>query len=566
MDADVQLQASKHKKINYKIISLMAFILIMLVVTAQFTYTILKREGIYKGVYIENINIGDMTTGEAENVLNSAFQDKIGSLDVTLKSKSSSQVIKYSDLNLSYDIKGAVDEAYSVGRTGNIFKRLHDIYKAGKNGTQFSLPISYDREKLDEAIGSYYNKTFVSVKQFDLAIQSDSVTIKSGHHGESIDKALLLKEIDALLQKGEEKTIEVPVIITQPDKINVDELYSQITAEPKDAVATVENNTVKVASHVMGRKIDKSVLAGIAAQLESTENTEQVLPVTLQLPEITTDIANKAIFRDTLATYSTRFSTSNENSRNRGENIKLVVSKIAGKILSPGEVFSFNQTVGPRNEEGGFKAAHVYVSGKVVDGIGGGICQASSTLYNAVLYSDLDVVERRNHMFTVGYVPKGNDATVSYGSTDFRFKNSTRWPLKIDAKVTKDNNVIFTLIGTNETPGKEIVISPKIVKTIDFKTKYVDDPTLPAGTTKVSQEGMTGYVVDSYKITKQDGKIVSQKKLYTSTYKALEKIVLRGTKKADGTTAPPSVTQTPPSETQTGVDDADNPPASPSES
>lgn len=528
MEANVPLQAEKHKKINYIIISLLTFILIMCVVIAQLIYTVLQKDGIYNGVYIEDINVSNMSVIEAKEALTSAFQDKIGSLSVTLRTNSASMVIDFSDLDMSYDIDGAIDKAYSVGRTGNIIQRLFDIYKTARNGIHCTLPVTYDNDKLDEAINSFYDKTFLSVKQFDLSILKDKVTIRSGHHGENIDKENLKKEIENSINQAEEKIIEVPVIITQPNKIDIDELYNRIVSEPVNAAVTVEDNEVKIAPHEKGRQIDRKVLSELVSQLEGTEGKELVLPVTFVEPEITKEYAEKVVFRDELSTASTWFSTSNENNRNRGENIKLASEKISGKILGPGEVFSFNEVVGPRTAEGGYKAAHTYVGNKVIDDIGGGICQVSSTLYNAVLFADLEVVARTNHIFTVGYVPKGSDAAVNYNTLDFQFKNSTRWPIKIEAKIINNNTIKFTLIGTNETPGKEIIISPKIIKTMDYTVRYVNDPTLPAGTTKIKQEGMTGYVVDTYKIVKQDGKIVSQKKIHTSTYKPLEQIVLKG--------------------------------------
>jgi hypothetical protein len=208
---------------------------------------------------------------------------------------------------------------------------------------------------------------------------------------------------------------------------------------------------------------------------------------------------------------------------------------INGKILLPGEVFSFNDTVGPRSEDGGYKTAHTYVAGKVIDGIGGGICQVSSTLYNAVLNADLEVVERRNHMFTVGYVPYGQDATVSYGTTDFRFKNSTSWPIKLNATVTKNNYIIFTFLGTNENPDKKVIMTQKIIKNIPFEIKYIDDPTLPAGKTIVKQEGKQGLIVETYKTIKDGTKVISQTKIHTSKYSPLTEEVRRGPGAATGT-------------------------------
>jgi vancomycin resistance protein YoaR len=256
--------------------------------------------------------------------------------------------------------------------------------------------------------------------------------------------------------------------------------------------------------------------------------------VTFTKPNITSDVAASLLFRDTLGSAYTYFSTGTQNGKNRGFNMGLAADKINNLILAPGQEFSYNEVVGPRDLEHGFKLAHVYSAGKIIDGVGGGICQVSSTMYNAVLKADLQVKERRNHSFTVGYVPLGQDATAYYGGTDFRFVNSTNWPLKLIAKIS-GNKVSFSILGTNEDPGKAVIISNKILKETPFEVKYTDDPTLSAGVTKEQQEGMKGYVVETYKTIKVDGKVISQTKLHTSTYKAYAQIVLRGTKPVSST-------------------------------
>ncbi|NTV89136.1 MAG: vanomycin resistance protein VanB, partial [Clostridiales bacterium] len=345
---------------------------------------------------------------------------------------------------------------------------------------------------------------------------------------------------------------------------NVDGLYSEISREPVNSSFSLVNGEVVITPHVMGVYVDKALLASAAAELVKTEDSETVVPVSTTQPAITFEMAKEKLFSDTLATYRTHFSTSTVNDQNRSENIKLAVAKIDGKILLPGEEFSFNDTVGPRSEDGGYKTAHTYVAGKVVDGIGGGICQVSSTLYNAVLKADLSVVERRNHMFTVGYVPYGQDATVSFGTTDFRFKNSTNWPLKLSASVSKNNYVSFTFTGTNETPGKKVIMTQQILKKIPFKTKYIDDPTLASGKTSVKQEGKEGLVVDVFKTVKVGNTVISQGKLYTNSYNPITEEIRKGTKAVAASEASTAATPAPVAEPAASVPASPAPAAQPS--
>lgn len=557
MQPELQQGTGKPGKKNIIVISLIVFSLLMLAVSAQLIYMTLKYDRVYKGVYINGMDAGGMTQAELSSTLKTRFQDKIKDLEITLDSGRIVKKTGYTDLNVAYGMDNAVSDAFSLGRTGNMFERLYAIFNAGIKGDNIVMPLSYDKVKLDRFVSDFYENTLIAVKDAEILVQNDKVTVRSGHHGENVDKISLSSTIEDMIKNCRGGTVKAEIKITAPNELDVDGLFAQLNRQPVNAFFKVIDGNTSIEPHKTGMKIEKSTLESIAEYLKKNENTEKILPVEIVQPEITTEKANSMVFKDQIAYMSTHFSTSNENDKNRGENIKLAVSKINGKILLPGDVFSFNDVVGPRSEEGGYKIAHTYVAGKVVNGIGGGICQVSSTLYGAVLKSDLEVVERRNHMFTVGYVPYGQDATVSYGTTDFRFKNSTSWPIKIEAGVTQNNNVFFSFVGTNETPGKKVIITQDIVKTIPFTTKYIDDPNMPEGKTSVRQEGKDGYIVDTFKTIKADGKVISETKLHTSKYQPLVKEILRGTKKPDATGTTPAATPTP----TPGIDDADNPPA-----
>lgn len=565
MQPDLQKDTGKHGKKNIIIISLILFSLLMLATSAQLMYMVLKNDRVYKGIYINNLSVGGMTRDDLTEALRNQFQDRIKDLEITLKTDRVEEKTGYKDLNVSYGMDTAANDAFALGRKGNMFERLYEIINAGLKGVNIEMSISYDREKLVGFISVFHKKTLVELKESEMSIQDDKITIYSGHHGEKIDESILVTAVDEMIKEGRGGSVKAEIFVTSPAKLNVEDLFTRLNREPVNCLFKVEDGKIAIEPHITGMKIEKTTLAAIASELETNESTGKILPVEYIQPEITIEKANALLFKDQLAYMSTRFSTSNENDRNRGENIKLAVAKINGKILVPGELFSFNETVGPRTEAGGYKTAHTYSGGKVVDGIGGGICQVSSTLYGAVLKSDLEVIERRNHMFTVGYVPYGQDATVSYGTTDFRFINSTNWPVKIEAGVIKDNNVYFSFIGTNELPERKVILTQEILKKIPFLVKQIDDPSMLEGKTYVKQEGKEGYVVNTFKSIEVDGKVISRVKLHTSTYKPLTEETLKGIKKPDATETTPAAIPTPsPSPTPTpqiGIDDADNPPA-----
>jgi vancomycin resistance protein YoaR len=542
MDTHVQKEGTKPSPKKILVISLIVFILIMLAVTGQATYAVLGSEKIYNGVQVNGLTAGSLTRQELGDLLKSNYADKLKTYTLKLNYKNLAEEYKSDDIDAVFDIDGAVAKAYEVGRTGNIPQKLISIIETARTGISIELPVIYDQKKVEALVNAIYDKTLIKVKEADLLIQEDRVTIRSGYHGESIDKNKVLQQIENNICMLGSDPVAVDAVITPPSAIDVDDYVKKINREPVDAVARIENNSVVIVPHVIGRNIEKSSLVSIASELEKSENTEKILPVVFIQPKTTTEDVNAKLFKDTLYTMNTQFRTDTVNNVNRGENIRIAVSKINGLMLAPGEEFSFNKIVGPRTEAGGYKIAHVYSGGKVIDDGGGGICQVSTTLYNSVLYSNLDVTERNDHQFTVSYVPFGQDAAVSYGGPDFKFRNSTSWPIRIDGRVTKENRIYFTLMGTDENLGRKIEIVHETVKTTDFVKKYIDDPTLEEGKTKVKQNGMKGYVINTYKIIKQDGKITSKTKIYTSTYRPLDEEILKGTKKAPvpaGTAATP---------------------------
>src|SRR5205823_2528692 len=162
-----------------------------------------------------------------------------------------------------------------------------------------------------------------------------------------------------------------------------------------------------------------------------------------------------------LAAYSTSMGGS---SRNRRHNIQVACQAIDGTVLMPGEVFSYNDTVGPRSERAGFRTAPVIIHGELVPGTGGGICQVSSTLYNVALLGGLKIVRRSHHQFPVHYVPPGRDATVAYGSLDLRFANSLPRPVALDVK-TAGSRVVIHLYGCAESKRDVQLVSSHVTRT-----------------------------------------------------------------------------------------------------
>ena len=317
--------------------------------------------------------------------------------------------------------------------------------------------------------------------------------------------------------------IEIPVEYKEPEPINLQKIHEEIYKEPQDAY--VQKNPTVVHPEVNG--IDFKISVEEAEELLKEDKEEYTIPLKITKPKKTINNLGEEAFPDLLATFSTRFDGSNYN---RNTNIKLAAKKVNGTVILPGEKFSFNTIVGSRTIEAGFKEGTAYVGGKVVPDVGGGVCQVSSTIYNTALLANMQIVERSNHMFTTGYVAASRDATVYYGSLDFVFKNSRKYPIKMVASANGGVCKV-SIYGIKEEKEYEVIIQSKITSYINPTTIYKEDPTLEEGKEIVEQTAITGCRSEGYKILKLNGKIVSQTLLSKDTYKSRNKIVRRGTKK-----------------------------------
>ncbi len=235
------------------------------------------------------------------------------------------------------------------------------------------------------------------------------------------------------------------------------------------------------------------------------------------------------------------FSTYYSGTRNRRDNIVLAVKHIDGTLLRAGETFSYNKTVGPRDSEAGFKPAPQYVHGKHVMGEGGGICQVSSTLFNAALLSSLKIVQRQNHSMPVGYLRHGRDATAVYGAIDMQFQNDTPAPLYIRASAN-GGLLVFSIFG-KRTPGREVVLQKGKETNVGSPVETHPDPHIAAGRRIVEERGSPGIHVTWVRIIKDNGQVV-KRETFASHYTAFPTIVAVGTR-APKTSAPKPVSNPP---------------------
>ena len=257
---------------------------------------------------------------------------------------------------------------------------------------------------------------------------------------------------------------------------------------------------------------------------------------TVEQPEVTTEQLEAGLFRDELSSYTTRVG----GAPGRHKNVKLTAERITGYILNAGDTMKYGPLVTPFTAENGYSPAPGYLNGKTVDMIGGGACQASSTLYAAVLYANLEIVQRVNHGYASDYIGLGLDATVASGGPEFEFRNNTLYPIKVQADFfTKDKKdyIKITLLGT-KTDDHYVKIVTELISTTPYEEELVETDTLAPGEQKVEQTPYTGYVVKTYRnVYAGDGTLLSSTYEATSRYKSRNRIILVG-KAADPTVDP----------------------------
>lgn len=206
-------------------------------------------------------------------------------------------------------------------------------------------------------------------------------------------------------------------------------------------------------------------------------------------------------------------------------NVDLAAKSLKGIVVKPGEVFSQNQFIGPYTESRGYKKGASYSGGNIVQTEGGGVCKIASTLYNAAILSDLQIIERHNHTMPVNYIPYGQDATVAYGGKDFKFKNEREYPILIWAEIL-DNRLYIGIYGREKSP--EITWHHNIKSTVEAPKYYQENPELEKGEEKIIIKGIDGATVESYITIKYNDGNIKTKDLGVSKYIPLPHIIERG--------------------------------------
>jgi len=469
-------------------ILLCVFLLIIITCFLIFAFSLKGNSNILSGIYIKNVDVSNLSKQDAKSKIEMYLKSKIPE-EIVLKHGDYEATISTAQLDIKFDTTSAIKVAYSLGRSGNIFS---DGFEA--LGTMFfnknvEPTLNFDEESLSKMLKDISAKLPDKVIESGYYIDGNNLILNKGAQGNVIDVEAMSKVIkNNIADLNLNNSIDIITKTAEPDLLDIKAIYNEVHKDAIDASYTIEPRSVTPSKNGIDFAIS---LEEAIAKLNESEK-ECVIPLKVVYPKVTNNMIGNDAFPDELSKFTTYYDARNYN---RTTNLILAANKINGTVLMPGEVFSYNQVVGERTIAAGYKEAPIYVNGKVEDGLGGGICQITTTLYNAVVYANLEVTDRSNHQFVPSYVGAGRDATVVYGAIDFKFKNNRDYPIKIVCSVN-GGVATFQILGLRTDNDYDVEIYSKIT-------------------------GQTANTTNSqtYKILRKNGVVVEEKLLSKDTYK-----------------------------------------------
>ena len=469
---------------------IIAIISIFIICFFGFTAFNLFNPNIISGVSIKGIDVSGMSKSDAKYQLET-YIEQYWPEEITVKHGDFESTLSLKQIEAKFDLKTASNSAYNVGRTGNILQNNLYVLSTMFGKVNIEPAVTVNKTQLTKNLEDISTQLPDKVTQSSYYIEGNELIVTPGKEGIVVDIDASIDAIKNAIYNIStiNEPIELVVKSQKPDEINIEKIYGEIKKDPVDAYYTTDPFTVIPSEN----GIDLNVSLDEAKAILGDQSAEEyAIPLKIITPNVTTNMIGTEAFPDLLSTFSTNYAASN---RNRTTNLILAANKINGTVLMPGETFSYNKVVGARTISAGYKEAPIYLSGQVVDGLGGGICQITSTLYNAAVLANLEITQRTNHQFVPSYVRASRDATVVYGAIDFQFKNNRDYPIKLVCSVA--NGVAnFQIFGLRQDNDCQVEI-------IDYQT----------GKTA------TAIYSEAYKIMKRDGVEIGRELLSKDVYK-----------------------------------------------
>lgn len=403
-----------------------------------------NRDTIFPKVTVNGTDVAGMTQEQAAETIRAAGWDDPDAAVLTIVFPGEETfAVSARETGFTATADEAAQAAWEYGRSGNILSNFFTYLRCAVSGKEMrdELSTGVDEAALRARVETEIGELNLDLSEGNIEIDEEESILKvvKGASLITIDPEEVLSTILDALQQHQYGEVTYRVQSKdEADKVSMQELYDAVCTGPVNAGYDTETKEITEGKPGVEFDVAEAQRLWDAAAVGDTVR----IPVTLTEPVLE---SVDGLFGDKLATKTTSLSGS---SYNRINNVKLAAQHIDGVILEPGDSFSYNQTVGQRTKANGFLEAGAYANGQVVQEVGGGICQVSSTLYYCTLISNLKITARTNHYFTVGYIEPGMDATVSWGAPDFQFKNNRTFPIKLRAYVS-NGSLTVEIWGTD---------------------------------------------------------------------------------------------------------------------
>ena len=461
-------------------------------------------------VMVAGVNVGGMTQSEAIQAVTAATKDTYQYNDMIVSVLDSKVTITPSVSDASLNVRSAVKAAYRHGKAGE--------------AVDISPYLGLNEVAIKEALnvlGEKYSSTLTQTTYEITGTAPNQVLIvKLGVPEYGLDMNLLYQQV-LHAYSANTFTTEGTCGEIKPEPLDLEAILADYYIAPIDA--TFDKKTFEIIEGKDGYGFD--IETANKTLRDSAYGSTVEIPFTNIPPSITANSLSASLYKDTLATFT---ATASESDADRNVNLKLACEAINGLVINPGDVFSYNNALGERTSQRGYKPGPSFANGKTVKTIGGGICQVSSALYYCAMMADLDIRLRENHGYAVDYVPLGMDAAVSWGSLDFCFANNTKYPIRIEA-VADGSATTVTLLGTDEK-DYYVEMQYEVLATYSYDTKY---ESMAAGNSDGYRDGdfiiepHTGYSVKTYrcKYNKVTKELISKEDEDASYYNKCDAVV-----------------------------------------
>ena len=465
--------------------------------------------------------VGGMNTEEGAAAVYDACVRRYENMEVPILVGDQSVTLSAREARLTVDRK-AIEQSLRWWEEGSFFSSGWR-YLAGLFGkeTALSCPVTLEDEDYVNRVmnqaellaGAGAVEATWTVEETE---ESAQLLLTKGRTGYGIVREALFAQVKANLEQGIADPITATVVVLPPKEPDFSAIADDVARKAFDATLDVE--TDEIIPHQNGLALNTTRAEAVYGALQEGETGRVELIV--KEPEVTTLDLRATLFRDILGEGHSRIT----GDAGRVNNVRLSAAACDGVILLPGEQMSYNQTTGQRTTAKGYREADGYTARGVEKMVGGGVCQPSSTLYWACLNANLEIVNRKNHMYSVSYMPEGIDATVSWPNLDYVFANNTKYPIKISMTIEKGQ--LFARIYGTKLDDTYVEMESVRLSTTPAGVTYQADPEVARGTTKTVQGAHTGKKVEVYRNTYAgDGTRLSRTLLTTDTYKPSNKIV-----------------------------------------